>query len=177
MMIRRHLDGDAEEPLKTATGEWQYDDPVEHVAALDMLVYRGIDLAAIDDWLLSDGWNPAAQQSVMDRRDRMVRSMIEGNDEAVNDLGELLHQRMDASRRNDYVLPLARRGKVALEEGVQRVVDALVGAGKSVEWAEAVMKAIKAADPDKGAGQMSKDLKKLGIDVSPTTIRRYRKKL
>ena len=76
MKIYRHLDGDADELLKTPTGEWQYTDPAEHAAAIEMFTF--FDLAGFDDWLEA-GHLSGHLTEVMAARDELLRRMRTGD--------------------------------------------------------------------------------------------------
>ena len=89
-MIRRHLNGSADELLKSSgpedwarnpflreslIDEWQYDDPAEHALAVDMLEGSGPDLVLIDDLIVG---NVLTSPNVLPTRARLLSSWRAG---------------------------------------------------------------------------------------------------
>lgn len=98
-MVRRHLNGDANELLGHAGREWQYDDPAEHEAALDLFYRFGLHLAEIDDWLDEPGWNEEARENFLEHRACLVRCARAGDDETARHLAKSLSMLMRQSQK------------------------------------------------------------------------------
>ncbi|MEP7303018.1 MAG: hypothetical protein ABI699_16010 [Caldimonas sp.] len=146
------------ERLCTQTGDWTYDDPAEHDAALVALAAfgRGVDLAAIDDWLEAQTWNAVTLEAATRLRALVRRHILAGNHAATRATVGMLQ-----------LAPMAERGEARRTLQVRGGLDAQ---GKDAGWPDRIERAIMER-PDASNREIGQAA---GCDES--TVRRYKNK-
>ncbi len=100
MKINRHKKGAA----------WTYDDPREHAAVFEALVWLGFDMSVFDDWLEGPGWTEEARMNAFVLRQRFFDAHRAGNTDAVEAWGLLLAQTQRMNLRQAFLHPHAAKG-------------------------------------------------------------------
>ena len=106
MKVARHLNGTAAELLKSETGEWEYDDPAEHEAALVLWDRCGVHLGDIDDWIES---GKVSGPNVMPARAKLLRLVIDGKLGKAQNLGLRFRALAEQNQLAMAVLKLGRK--------------------------------------------------------------------
>ena len=168
-MIRRHLNGSANELLEHAGREWQYDDPAEHEAALDLFYRFGLHLAEIDDWLDEPGWNEEARENFLEHRACLIRCAQAGDDETARHLAKSLWKLMRQSQMNTRVV--IPKLQTIVQKAKRRSDTGTLANKKPLDLRELITLARKEA-PSASNRAIAKALK-----ISPTTVGKHLKKI
>jgi hypothetical protein len=94
---------------------WEYHDPAVQVTAQDWVIFRGFNLAELDNYLTEPGWDSEQAQrnlaKLMKARGDALAAWAAGNEPLALALLDFLQSALQLRDHRDALLPLAREGK------------------------------------------------------------------
>ena len=105
------------ESVPSESGEWQYDNPAVHEAAITLFFNFSVSLAVVDDWIERPGRSAANVEYLTRRRGDLVRFIQAGDIAAAEGVAEFLQERL--SREAERAARATDR-KASREERAER---------------------------------------------------------